>query len=190
DGPSFFSEDALCWPDGNSLGLPPLSSLPFGSPSGLSSSEKDTTKRVLRDYIRATLDRKDVDHQQLGLDPRQDFEIPSFHPVMRVRSNGSLRMDMVVEVVQTTAAHFSPPYHELNPVPFRGGATLIFSTHGTSGGRSGDAFVRYVVAKSIRRNQEKIGLRQQEAHLLRTGLAEDQGPDPLRINFALLHRGY
>jgi hypothetical protein len=99
-------------------------------------------------------------------------------------------MDMVVEVVQTNLARFSPPYHELGPVPFRGGATLIFSTHGTSGGRTGDAFVRYIAAKGLRGAQGDERRERQEAHLLRSGLAEGKAPDRLRVNFALVHGGF
>src|SRR5262249_11479353 len=145
DGARYFSEDALCWLSGESLGLPTIKRLPFGSPSGLSFEEKGRVSRILKDYIQDVLKRKDIDHEELGLDPKLRFEIPSFHPVVRVHRNGSVRTDMVVEVVQTKLAHFSSPYNELKPAPFRAGATLIFSTHGTSGGHSGDAFVRYVV---------------------------------------------
>lgn len=189
-GADFFSEDALCWPSGESLGLPTSARLSFGSPSGLSAKEKGQVSRILQDYIADVLKRKDVDHQGLGLDPKMPFEIPSFHPVARRNRNGSVRMDMVVEVVQTAVAHFDSPDQGLDAVPFRGGATLIFSTHGTSGGGSGDAFVRYVVAKHIQGDRGQARRARQEAHLRMTGLADAQGTDRMRINFEQIHRGY
>ena len=34
-----------------------------------------------------------------------DNRVPSFHPVFRTQENGRLRMEMVVEIIQSTQAH-------------------------------------------------------------------------------------
>ena len=52
-------------------------------------------------------------------------EIPSFHPVFRINADGSLRTDMVVEIVQSRPANFDEHAPGLGNFPFPGGATLI-----------------------------------------------------------------
>ena len=43
----------------------------------------------------------------LGLDPDLPITVPSFHPVFRTKDNGRLRVEMVVEIIQSTQVQFS-----------------------------------------------------------------------------------
>ncbi len=61
----------------------------------------------------------------LGLDPNLPVTVPSFHPVFRTMDNGRLRVEMVVEVIQSRQAPFDPGVPEAGSFPFRGGVTLI-----------------------------------------------------------------
>ena len=51
--------------------------------------------------------------------------VPSFHPVFRTKDNGRLRVEMVVEIIQSRQAAFDPDVPEAGSFPFRGGVTLI-----------------------------------------------------------------
>src|SRR5262249_50147664 len=93
---SFYSEDALCWPR-MSDDLPAIADLVFGTPNGLTTAEKDRNGAVLRAWAHAY-------RGKLGLDPDLPVTVPSFHPVFRTLQNGRLRMEMVVEIIQTRTA--------------------------------------------------------------------------------------
>src|SRR6202043_2208375 len=47
------------------------------------------------------------------------------HPVFRTMDNGRLRVEMVVEVIQSRQASFDSSVPEAGSFPFRGGVTLI-----------------------------------------------------------------
>ena len=125
---SFFSEDALCWPrvprwtdppSDDSLppvsamlpnpqtGQPELTRLVFGNPNGLSKAEKDINGRVLRQYAEDNAARLGFDPDP-SLAPEFKPYAPSFHPVFRIGRDGSLRTDMVIELVQTRRVPFDP----------------------------------------------------------------------------------
>ncbi len=113
---SFYSEDALSWPP--DADLPAIDHLVFGSPNGLTSEEKDHNGDVLRKWA-------NENRAALGLDPDLPITVPSFHPVFRTRENGRLRMEMVVEIIQSTQAKFSNAVPQAGSFPFRAGVTLI-----------------------------------------------------------------
>jgi hypothetical protein len=180
---SYFSEQGLCWKRHEPNSFRRVEELRFGSPAWLSDEETEGTAAKLRGYVESigTL---------LGLEPGVRFDIPSFHPVYRTNRDGSVRTDMIVEVVQTKDAPFDAPYAHLRPFPFRGGVTLIISSHGTGGGRTGDAFVRYAIGKPLGGGDGEQRLERQKAHLQRLGLADGDDPNRLRMNFALVHGGF
>ena len=67
----------------------------------------------------------DKNRAALGLDPNLPVTVPSFHPVFRTKDNGRLRVEMVVEIIQSRQAEFDPGVPEAGSFPFRGGVTLI-----------------------------------------------------------------
>lgn len=172
---AYFSEEALCWPaPGHDL---MLQGLPFGGPLGFSYEERQKTVQVLTEFIEA--------HKaDLQLDPDLDYTIPSIEPLYRVDVNGSVRWDLVVEVVQTSTTSTADGF------PLRGGTTMIISTHSTGGGGRKDAvFLRYVIAKPIHGPAGRERAVRQAAFLNEQGFAPGTPADHLRIKFNLIHGG-
>jgi hypothetical protein len=172
---SSFSEEALCWSRfGYQLSR---EDLPFGGPLGLTYLERKRTAKVLAEVI-------GDNRQRLGLDPRLVFSVPSFHPVYRADRSGSLRWDLVAEVVQTESAKSKTTY------PIRGGTTLILSTHSTSGGY-GDrgVFLRYAISKTLVGAEGRARRERQAQFFREQGIKPVKEPHQLRVNFALVHGG-
>ena len=178
DAPSF-SDAALCWPaftdDFHELRPGPL---PFGGPLGLSPTEARDTARALKAFI----DEPAV-KGVLKLEPRVEYELPSFHPLYRVDRAGDLRWNLVVEIVQTGQAGTSP-------VPMRGGTTMILSSHSTAGGGHRDrVFLRYAISKPLGGRLGKQRADKRRAFLIEQGIKPGTQPSALRINFGLVHGG-
>ena len=213
---AFFSQDSLCWPrvpkwtDPPAQGaLPPveamltdpqtgekkLTALVFGDPNGLIKEEGDINGRVLRKYAEenAALLGFDADP---SLAPEFKPYAPSFHPVFRIAADGSLRTDMVVELVQTRRVFFDKSMPQAGSFPFRAGVTLIISAPEitvdpkTNKRVRGKAVVRYAIGKPM---EDADGARQeaQRQHNLAIGLADGNTDDPnhFQVNFGLLHQG-
>lgn len=169
----FFSEEALCWPRQRN-GLE-VEGLPFGGPLGLTNEERQQTARALTAFI-----DKDDNKKLLNLDPRVEYKLPSFHPLYRINRTGSVRWDLVVEVVQTAPTTF----------PIRGGTTMIISTHSTGGGGQKEAvFLRYAISKPLPGPDGTRRARQQTRYLEQQGIKPGGTPSQLRVNFALVHGG-
>jgi hypothetical protein len=188
DSARFFSEGAIAWPRAAWMGLPPVKGLEFGDPNGLTRPEQAQNAAALEAYFADAYVLK-----KLGLDPGQRPRIPSFHPVFRVNPDGSLRTDMVVELVQRRDARFDRDTPELGGFPLRGGATVIVSKP-TPAERRHDAragaAIRYVIGKQILGAEGEVREARQRAHCLRLGLAEGNDPARFRINFAMVHGGF
>lgn len=210
---SFFSQDALCWPRVPKWTEPPaegalppvtamiedpatkktkLTKLIFGSPNGLTSEEKDVNGAVLRQYA---LDNA----EQLGFDsnpalaPEFKPYAPSFHTVFRIARDGSLRTDMVVELVQTRRVPFDESLPDAGSFPFRGGVTLIVSAPEFDDyGRQGEAQVRFAIRKPLIGTEGKRREDRQREYQLAMGLANGDTDDPnhFQVNFGLLHQGF
>jgi hypothetical protein len=174
DDAPFFSEEALCWPDqGRDLGVP---GIPFGGPLGLTYPERVRTVNALKSFI-----DQDDHKARLGLDPQVAYRIPSFHPLYRMNQLGSVRWDLVVEIVQTAPS-------TAETFPSRGGTTMIVSTDSTGGGGAySDTFVRYVIAKPRHGPAGTRRVKQQAAYLDELGFRRGVTADQLRVNFALVH---
>jgi hypothetical protein len=209
---AFFSQDSLCWPkvpawtDPPAEGaLPPvevfledpdtkekkLTTLVFGDPNGLSKEEKDINGKVLRQYAEENAER-------LGFnaDPSLPLEFkpyaPSFHPVFRIAQDGSLRTDMVVELVQTQRVAFDDDMPQAGSFPFRAGVTLIISAPTINDfGYRGKAYVRFAIGKRMVGPEADARKENQRVHNLSMGLAEGNTEDPnhFQVNFGLLHQG-
>lgn len=176
DDAPFFSEEGLKWLDWGEAREPLyIDRLPSGGPFGLAPADR----QHMADRLTRFLEPKRI-RERLGLDPTLECSLPSFHPVCRTDSRGSVRLDYVVEVIQTARA-------QPNEFPFRGGTTLLISTHSTGGGgRQDDRFIRYAICKPLdgpggpRAERQKTFLQDE-------GRRPDK--DGLRINFALVHGG-
>jgi hypothetical protein len=170
----FFSEEALRWPARPRRVQ--IDGLPFGGPMGLSYEERNKTAEILRRFIASDGNRRILD-----LAPGVNFRIPSFHPLYRVDVNGSIRWDLVVEVVQTK------PGTETS-FPIRGGITMIVSTHSTTASDvEEDVFLRYVISKPLDGTKGRARASRQHAYLTDLGIRTGGDPGDTRINFALVH---
>ena len=173
DDATFFSLNGLSWeqqPD-----VVKVDNLPFGGPLGLTYEERRRTAKALIEFIKVAENKR-----RLGLDAKLDYTLPSFHPLYRTDRNGSVRWDLVIEVVQT--ARSSPAGY-----PLRGGTTAILSTHGIGTGGAKGAFLRYAICKPL---HGRDGLRralQHTAFFKQRGIKPGMDAAALRINFALIH---
>lgn len=172
DDAPFFSEEGLKWPAfGDGI---KVEELPFGGPLGLSYPERKKTAEVLQAFINAPGNR-----ERLRLHPTLAYRLPSFHPLYHTDITGSVRWDLLVEVVQDAPAGDAS-------YPLRGGTTMIVSTHGTgSGGLQGAKFLRYAISKPLHGPEGRRRARLQSAFLEEAG--RKPGAENLRINFALVH---
>jgi hypothetical protein len=171
DDAAFFSMDGLVWP------VEPdpveVEGIPTGGPLGFNKEETRQTVTALIAFI-------DANRQRLGLAPRVDYAIPSFHPMYRTDRNGSVRWDLVVEVIQQA------PKPGIFPV--RGGTTIIISTHGTRGsGNAGIKFLRYAIRKPLQASEGRLRASRQRAYFEEQGFDSTADPRDLRVNFAFLH---
>ncbi len=184
---SFYSEDALCWPRAF---LPPIKDLVFGSPDGLTSAEKDHNGDVLRKWA--------YTHRfQLKLDRKLPVTVPSFHPVFHTMENGRLKMEMVVEIIQSRFAPFDPHIKDVGSFPFRGGITLIvgapdlkIDNKGRTAATSPE--VRFAIQKPIVGPEAKQREQAQRSFAISQGLVagDTTKPGHFQANFALLHEEY
>lgn len=184
---SFFSEDALCWSECDPLTVPDLI---FGSPNGLTTAEKNHNGDALRGWAKKN-------RGALGLDPNLPVHVPSFHPVFRTKTNGQLRVEMVVEVMQARRVDFDPDVPGVGSFPFRGGVTLIIEAPELTSGADGpvvaqDPKVRFAIGRSMTSPEAKKREQRQRAFTLAQGLAvgDTQDPAHFQANFALLHEEY
>lgn len=204
---SFFTEDALCWPRlpkppapgalpsvqaeimNRKTGKKELTSLIFGNPNGLTNDEKDINGDILRQYA---LDHAEALH--FDLDPAVPKpQAPSFHPVFRIASDGSLRVDMVVELVQTKKAFFNPNMPSVGSFPMRGGVTLIISAPEVDlDGKQGLPEVRFAVFKEMTKKEGDDREARQREYYMAMGLLNGHTDDPnhFQANFGLLHQGF
>jgi hypothetical protein len=172
DGAGYFSEEALRWPDAPSE-LPPVTGLVFGDPNGLTDQEKATNAPILRRYAKENA-------ALLGFDPMQGrIAAPSFHPMFRLGEDGVLRIDMVVEFIQTTTEWFDPATPELGKFEMRGGVTVMIASPPFEGEQRGQPRVRYVIPR--KRSKERLEC-QRSAFAAGGMMTNDH-----RIDFALVH---
>jgi len=189
---SFFSEDALCWPRVPKGTLPPVRGVVFGSPNGLTKAEKDINGNVLRKYAQDNA-------AALGFDPNPRLAdafkpyAPSFHPVFRIGPDGDLRVEMVVELVQTKRVPFEKKLPDVGSFPLRGGVTLIIAAPEVDGwGTASDPEVRFAVGKPLAGKDGQAREDRQRDYQLAMGLLEGDTNDPqhFQANFGLLHQGF
>ena len=171
--------------------LPPIEGLIFGSPNGLTSERRTRTATCLRAW--ATKHR-----DLLGLDPKLPVTVPSFHPVFRTSDDGRLRVEMVVEIIQSRQATFDPGRAGGRRLSrSAAGVTLIVEAPEPEGRREGaqDALppvVRFAIAKT--NVGDELRAARADAAQLRSsqGLAagDTTNPSHFQANFALLHEEF
>jgi len=195
DGASFFSQDALSWPrvpkwtaPPDNDALPPVEGLVFRNPNGLTKTEKDINGKILRKYAQDNAARLGFDD-----DPRLALQFkpyaPSFHPTFRIGPDGSLRTDMVAELVQTKRAPFDPKVPSAGSFPLRAGVVLIISA---PEGESSVSDVRFAIRKPLRGEEGKQREARQRDYYTALGLLEGNTEDAshFQADFGLLHQGF
>jgi hypothetical protein len=185
---SFFSEGAIAWPTAEELGLAPVPGLDFGDPNGLTKTQKKQNGDALRAYA-----NEPANKSKLGFDGKLDVRVPSFHPLFRIVPDGSLRTDMIVEMAQKREARFKKssgsPGSRLGSFPLRGGATVILTkpTVDQKNFGTGNATIRYVIAKHLHGKEGESREARQRSYCQRLGLMEGTDPERFQINFSMVH---
>jgi hypothetical protein len=183
DGARYFSEEALCWQQASPGFLPLVEGLVFGDPNGLTSEEKDQNGAVLREYAQ----RNAV---KLGFRPGLFISVPSFHPTFRVAPDGSLRIDMVVEMSQKYDALLDPKKPQLGTFPMRGGATLLIAKPSVWNGDHGAAEIRYLIDRPLDKpNETRREDRQRQIFQKDDVVLAGTDSRRFHLDFNLLHGG-
>ena len=181
DDAAFFSEQGLCWPALSPGALETVDGLEFGDPNGLTKGEKDKDGGLLRAWA-------EKHRRRLGFAGDAELEVPSFHPVYRTDASGALKIDMIVEVVQTRRVPLVPgaPRPTSGPATMsvRSGVTLIIAKPPVSGGERDAPHVRYAIAKHWSAARET---RQRAMATLQA--VKPSKSSRFAIDFALLHGG-
>jgi hypothetical protein len=186
---TFFSEGAIAWPRAGWLDLDPIHGLDFGDPNGLTDAQKDTNKAALAAYLQNPATR-----EKLGFSRDLSFQVdvPSFHPVFRINPDGSLRTDMVVEILQCRDAWFDKN-RTMGVFPMRGGATVIISKPTVEELRrdaNAGAPIRYVISKHLDGDEGRAREDRQRRYCQRIGLVEGVDRGRFQIDFAMVHGGF
>jgi hypothetical protein len=159
--------------------LPPVYSLVFGDPNGLTKAEKDINGNILRAYAKANA-------KLLGFAAQAGrIEASSFHPVCHLDEDGRLFVNMVVELVQTIWMPFDDP--DAGSFPMRNGVTLIIVQDPVVVDDRPPPKVLFAIQKLHTKEREQ----RVQTYYLSTGRSLRGKNDPLRfqIDFGLLHAG-
>jgi hypothetical protein len=179
----YFSEESLQWSKVQEGKLPTFKGLIFGDPNGLTRKEKDHNGDLLRKYAHDNA-------KQLGFLPKEPISVPSFHPAFRLVDDGSMRVDMVVEMAQLHAIPYDPDKPSLGTFPMRCGSTLLISKPALRNGKYGPGQIRYLIRKKIDGWYGERRKRRQRNFTLREGLLEGNDPKRFELDFNMLHSGF
>jgi hypothetical protein len=183
DDAQYFSEDSLCWSPVPANRFPDLDDLVFGDPNGLTKAEKDLNGKILRQYAQDNA-------ENLGFTPGKYISVPSFHPAFRLTPDGSMRIDMVVEMAQQAEIPYDSKKRELGTFPMRSGSTLLITKPPLKDGVYGPGQLRYLIRKRLDGPYGERRQRRQRNFNLREGLLEGKDPKRFQINFNMLHSGF
>jgi len=148
DGVSGLADEAVAWPPAAELGLPPLdvpkvveplvAETALGFRSRRSAAEDTVELQDRRKGVAKALNAYARQHAlALGLNPRLKIQVRSFHAVFRQAGNGLVKVNVVVQIIQTAPPEVAKA-RDVGGVPLRGGLTLVADVDGE---------VRYVVAR-------------------------------------------
>jgi hypothetical protein len=182
DEATSFTEESLFWPKVRRDALPPVAGLQFGDPNGLTTAEKNNNGEVLRTYAQTNA-------HLLGFDGEAGkIQAPSFHPMFHMGQDGSLFVNMVVELVQTLSIPFDDDDPTSGKFPMRNAATLLIAQDPSDGDTKPPPRIRFVIPKlHTQKREERI-----RNYYIATGRAvpDDGAKDTrFRIDFGLLHAG-
>jgi hypothetical protein len=190
DEATSFSEDSLFWPKvtRDEKKLPRVKGLLFGDPNGLTKKEKDHNGDLLRKYAKDNA-------PQLGFDPDAGkICAPSFHPMFHTGKDGSLYVNMIVELVQTVRVPFDEGGS--GTFPLRSGATLLIAQDPAADDVKPEPRIRFVILKQhTREREERIrNFFMSSGRAISKKIDDDpKKPDAddrrFQINFGLLHAG-
>ena len=179
----YLSEESLSWSSMMPGELPPLEGLIFGDPNGLSVEEVDINGDVLREYAAANAEK-------LGFRPNAFISVPTIQPAVRVAPDGSVRIDLIVEMAQTYDIPNDPRNPKLGSFPIRSGTTLHISKPSRINITHGRGQIRYLIRKRVDGPYGERRQHNQRRFLRREGLLEGSDPKRLQINFNMLHAGF
>ena len=179
----YFAEESLCWSPVPPHELPDFEGLIFGDPNGLTRDEKDRNGEILRKYAQDNAIK-------LGFTPGRFISVPSFHPAFRLTPDGSMRVEMVVEMAQTADIPYDPKRPGLGSFPMRSGSTLLISKPPMSAGVYGPGQLRYLIRKRLDGPNGERRQRRQRNFSLREGLLEGNDPKRFELDFNMLHSGF
>jgi len=179
EGARFFSEESLCWPKVERDKLPKVAGLQFGDPNGLTIAEKDNNGDVLRAYAKKYGNLLGFD-RSLG-----PIEAPSFHPMFHIGQDGSLFVNMVIELVQTIKVPFSDTHPDGDKFPMRNGVTLLVAQDPPETGVRPAPRIRFVIPKL--HSPERVE-RVRNYYALSDRVL-GRGDARFQIDFGLLHAG-
>lgn len=148
DGVSGLADEAVAWPSAVELNLPPLDTARVVAPlvaetahgfrSRRSTVQHADEQRAQRAAVAKELTAYARSNAvQLGLNPDLDPQVRNFHAVFRLAGNGLVKVNVVVQIVQTAPSEVAHPY-DVGGVPLRGGATVVADVDGQ---------VRFVVCR-------------------------------------------
>jgi hypothetical protein len=179
----YFSEESLSWSPVKKGELPDVEGLEFGDPNGLTRAEKDKNGDILRAYAAKYAAR-------LGFnpDPNLYISVPSFHPAFRSMPDGSMRIDMVVEMAQQEMIDYEPA--SLGKFPMRCGSTMLISKPAMKDSTYGAGFVRYLIRKRLDGKHGKRRIQRQMNFNFREGLLEGNDEKRFQLDFNMLHAGF
>jgi hypothetical protein len=182
DEATSFTEESLFWPKVRRDALPPVIGLQFGDPNGLTKLEKDNNGDVLRAYAKTNA-------RLLGFDPEAgSIQAPSFHPMFHMGQDGSLFVNMVVELVQTIRIPFDDDDPTSGTFPMRNAVTLLIAQDPSDGDAKPPPRIRFLIPKLHTQKREE----RMRNYYIATGRAiDDDGAKDtrFRIDFGLLHAG-
>jgi hypothetical protein len=180
----YFSEESLSWSPVPDKKFPPVEGLIFGDPNGLTDKEKDKNGEILRAYAKKNA-------KDLGFDPAGEvISVPSFHPAYRLTPDGSMRVDMIVEMAQRAEIPYDKNNKGLGTFPMRGGSTLLISKPPRRNGKYGPGKLRYLIRRRLTGENGKKRQEQQRSFNLREGLLEGNEPKRFDLDFNMLHSGF
>ena len=188
DGATSFSEESLFWPKVERGKLPPVNGLVFGDPNGL--TKREGSKRRCPSRLRQS------ECRSLGFDPNAGpISAPSFHPMFHPSRDGSLFVNMVVELVQTVRVSLDGDGS--GTFPLRNGATLLISQDPCQDDVRPDPRIRFVIMKQHTSEREE----RTRNFFFATGRAVSKAIDDdptlppdhddarFQLDFGLLHAG-
>ena len=179
----YFSEESVSWSPVKAGELPDFNGLIFGDPNGLTRDEKNHNGQVLRKYAQDNAIK-------LGFTPGEFISVPSFHPAFRLTPDGSMRIDMVVEMAQTADIPYDPKNLGLGTFPMRSGSALLITKPPLKDGVYGPGQIRYIIRKRLTGPHGERRQARQRSFNLSEGLLEGNDPKRFELDFNMLHSGF